>query len=371
MTAEGSERAETSRLSNEELRRRLAAELSDLEEQLRTRAPGYEPPPFSIRRLAALVEEVLARFPKDFHSGALGRLCRATPGNLLDLQAWRSVWYVLNYWLRYSADLVRHRYTGEYDTDEWGLDWEVVAALLPIFRFLYKTYWRVETEGLLHIPAQGRALLVANHSGMLPWDGAMVGTAILTEHPAQRLVRGLYAALLGQMPHVSILMVRLGQALATVENGTRLLEQDELVVVFPEGYKGIGKPYKDRYKLARFGRGGFVETALNTQAPIIPVSVVGAEETSVTLAKVPIWPGASGVPYLPITLTFPWLGLLGFLPLPTKWYIDFGEPIPTDGYELGAGQNPILVSQLSDLVRNRIQDMICSRLAQRRSIFFG
>jgi 1-acyl-sn-glycerol-3-phosphate acyltransferase len=371
MSAEGPGRVVTSRLSNEELRRQLAAELTDLEAQLRARAPGYEPPPFSVRRVLALAEELLARFPKDFQVETLGRLRRANPGNLWALQTWRSVWFVLTYWLHYIADLARRHYTGEFDTDEWGLDWEFVAAVLPIFRFLYKTYWRVETDGLWHVPAEGRALLVANHSGMLPWDGFMVGTAILTEHPAQRLVRGLYAALLAQMPYASILLTRLGQALANAENGRRLLAQDELVAVFPEGYKGIGKPYKDRYKLARFGRGGFVETALSTQAPIIPVSVVGAEETSVTLAKLPILPGASSVPYLPVTLTFPWLGLLGFVPLPTKWYIDFGEPIATDGYDPEEGQNPVLVSQLSDQVRNRIQDMICDRLAQRRSVFFG
>jgi 1-acyl-sn-glycerol-3-phosphate acyltransferase len=199
----------------------------------------------------------------------------------------------------------------------------------------------------------------------------MVGTAILTEHPAQRLARSLYASLLATMPFVSTLLVRLGQVLATVENGTRLLEQDELVAVFPEGYKGLGKKYADRYKLARFGRGGFVRMALNTGAPIVPVSVVGSEETYITLARLPTLAKVTGVPYLPVTLTFPWLGLLGFVPLPTKWYIDFGEPISLDQYARDAAENLVLVSQLTDQVRNTVQNMIHSRLARRGSIFFG
>jgi 1-acyl-sn-glycerol-3-phosphate acyltransferase len=164
---------------------------------------------------------------------------------------------------------------------------------------------------------------------------------------------------------------RLGQALATVENGTRLLEQEELVAVFPEGYKGTGKLYKDRYRLARFGRGGFVRMALNTGAPIIPVSVVGSEETYITLAKVPTLSEITGIPYLPITLRFPWLGLFGIAPLPTKWYIDVGEPIYVDNGDPNAADNVPYVSQVTDQVRSTIQEMVQTRLAQRRSVFFG
>jgi 1-acyl-sn-glycerol-3-phosphate acyltransferase len=157
-----------------------------------------------------------------------------------------------------------------------------------------------------------------------------------------------------------------------VENGTRLLEQEELVSVFPEGYKGTGKLFKDRYKLARFGRGGFVLTAVSTGAPIIPVSVVGSEETYITLAKLPTLSDITGIPYLPVTLTFPWLGLLGVIPLPTKWYIDFGRPIATGGFGGdGAAANPVLISQISDQVRNTIQEMIHDRLGKRRSVFRG
>ena len=159
--------------------------------------------------------------------------------------------------------------------------------------------------------------------------------------------------------------------MATVENGTRLLEQDELVAVFPEGYKGVSKLYKDRYRLARFGRGGFVKMALNTQAPMIPVSVVGAEETYISIHKSTSLARLVGFPFFPISLRFPWFGVLGMIPFPTKWYIDFGKPIPTDEYGPEAAQNLVLVSQLSDQVRNVVQEMINVRLAQRRSVFFG
>jgi len=367
---QGSNRT-ASQLSDEELRQQLIAELDELTERLRTQAPDYEPPPFSRQRLVDLIETVSNQLPVDAQVSRPEWLRSTLSESVLDLDVWKGVWYLINYTVQYNANMVRRHLTGEFDTDEWGLDLEFVDAMRPFFTFLYRTYWRVQTTGLENVPIEGRALLVSNHSGQLPWDGVMVGTAILVEHPAQRLVRSLYAALLARMPFAATMLVRLGQALATVDNGTRLLEQDELVVVYPEGYKGLGKTFKDRYKLARFGRGGFVEMALNTQAPIIPVSVVGAEETYITLAKLPTLSKFTGIPYLPISLTFPWLGLLGFVPLPTKWYIDFGRPIPMDSYGPDAASNLVLVSQLSDQVRNTVQEMVYSRLAQRRSIFFG
>jgi 1-acyl-sn-glycerol-3-phosphate acyltransferase len=250
------------------------------------------------------------------------------------------------------------------------MDWEFLDAMMPFFSFLYKVYFRVDTAGMDNIPLDGRALLVANHSGLLPWDGLMVGTAVLTEHPAQRLVRSLYGNVVPALPYFSAFVTRLGQTMATVENGTRLLEQEELVAVFPEGYKGAGKPFKQRYQLARFGRGGFIRMALNTGTPVIPVSIVGAEETNIVLTKLPIGSSTSNLPYLPITFGFPWLGLLGFVPMPTKWYIDFGEPISMDGYGPDGASNLVLVSQLTDHVRNVVQDMVQDRLTQRRSVFF-
>jgi 1-acyl-sn-glycerol-3-phosphate acyltransferase len=356
--------------SKEEMRQELVTELDGLIQRLRALTPEYEPPRFSRQRFVAMVEESLQKCPKEFQIDVLDRLRTAINEQWFDPETWKGIWYMVNYTVQYNADLVQRRFTGEYDTDEWGVDWEFLDVVRPFFTFLYKVYWRVNTTGIENIPVQGRTLLVANHSGQLPWDGTMVAAAVMTEHRAQRLVRTLYSDWVPRVPFFSAWLVRMGQTLATEDNGTRLLEQEELVAVFPEGYKGIGKLYRDRYRLARFDQGGFVKMALETQAPIIPVSVVGAEETYVSLAKSATGAKITGLPYFPISPTFPWLGLLGLVPLPTRWYIDFGEPITLDGYGPDAAQNLVLASQLSDQVRNTVQEMIHGRLAQRRSVFF-
>lgn len=307
----------------------------------------------------------------DMQLGILEKLRSTISEDLFDMDTWRGIWYMVNYSLEYQTDILSRRLTGEYETDEWGLDQEFMDAIRPFFEFLYNTYWRVETTGIEHIPDEGRTLLVSNHSGQLPWDGSMIGLAVMKEHPNQRLVRTLYADWFPTLPFFSATLEKLGQALATEENGIRLLEEDELVAVFPEGYKGVGKLFKERYRLARFGRGGFIRMALKTNSPIVPVSVVGAEETYVSVAKSRTMARILGFPYFPLSLRFPWLGLLGFIPFPTKWYIDFGEPIVLEGYSDDAVNNLVLVSQLSDQVRNIVQQMIYTRLSQRRSVFFG
>lgn len=319
-----------------------------------------EPDEQSLRRqMMAELGKMLERL-----RGVLGQ-------DLLDADTWKGIWYMMNYTLEYQQDNFRRRITGDYETDEWGLDMEVVEAVKPFLDFLYYKYWRVETIGLENIPDEGKALLVANHSGQLPWDGAMLGTAVYNEHPSQRLVRTLYADWFPTVPFISALLTKTGQALASEANGTRLLEQEQVVSVFPEGVKGVGKLFKDRYRLARFGRGGFIRMALRTGAPIIPVSIVGAEETYISLAKSPSIARMLGLPFFPISVTWPWLGPLGFIPMPTKWYIDIGEPIPMDGYGQDAVSNLVLISQLTDQVRNIIQEMIYVRLAQRKSVFWG
>jgi 1-acyl-sn-glycerol-3-phosphate acyltransferase len=358
-------------LSQEEMRQQLMIELDELIRRLRALAPEYEPPSFSSRRMIALVEEHLRDFPKNVQFDILKRLRVAINEEWFDPKTWKGIWFMINYTVQYNADVIKRRFTGEYDTDEWGLDWELLDVVRPFFSFLYRVYWRVEARGIENIPVDGRALLAANHSGALPWDGTMVATAVMTEHPAQRLVHTLYANWAPTLPFVSTWLVRLGQALATVENGTRLLERDKLVAVYPEGYKGPAKLYKDRYQLARFGQGDFVKMALATQAPIIPVAVVGAEETYITLAKSRTLAKITGVPYFPITQAFPWLGLLGLVPLPTKWYIDFGEPLAVADYGPDAADNLVLVSQLSDQVRHVVQEMLHDRLVQRHSTFLG
>ena len=357
--------------SPEELRQELSAELDSLIARVESSDSDYRPPPFSPQALLGLLNENLRRLSPVAAQALLERLRGYVNSDLFDLDTWKGIWYILNYTLQQQADLVKRRFAGEYETDDWGMDPEFIAIVQPFLTFMYRRYWRIQASGLENIPADGPALLTPNHSGQLPWDGAMVGTAVYLEHPEQRLVRSLYASWFPTLPFLSSMFVKAGQTLASVENGTRLLEENQLVAVYPEGIKGVGKLFRDRYRLARFGRGGFVRMALRAQAPIIPVSVVGAEETYISLHKSETIAKLIGFPFFPITPTWPLLGLLGFIPLPTKWYIDFGEPIPMDQYGPAAANNLVVVSQLTDQVRNVVQQMIYDRLGQRRSVFFG
>ena len=357
-------------LSDEELRRQLIAELDELTRRLQELTPGYQAPPFSPQGFAARLEELLRRYPQT-QAAALNRLRDLLSSDALDPEVLKGTWYMLNYTLQYNADLVKRHFSGEYETDEWGMDWELLDAVRPFFTFLYKVYWRVETTGIERIPIEGRALLAANHGGQVPWDGLMLSTAVFSDHPAQRTVRVLYSDWLPRMPFASTWLVRMGQTLAAEDNGLRLLEQDKVVAVFPEGVAGLGKTIWERYRLARFGPGDFIKMALRSRAPLIPVAIVGAEETYISLFQSRSLARLTGLPHLPITPTFPWLGLLGLVPLPTKWTIDFGEPIPLDGYGPDAADNLILVAQLSDRVRHTVQEMLHDRLAQRKSVLLG
>jgi 1-acyl-sn-glycerol-3-phosphate acyltransferase len=370
MSSEEINNLASDQVTDEELRQQLVAEVDELVERVQAIDPEYQPPPFSAQRLVALIEESLKKLPRDVQLDVLGRLKEILDQQWLSMDTWKGIWYMLNYTAQYNLDVVKRRFTGEYDTDAWGLDWEMLDVVRPFLAFLYKAYWRVETTGLEHVPVDDPVLLVANHAGQLPWDGLMITTAVMTDHPAQRLVRTMYGELAPSVPFVAPLLARVGQTLATVDNGVRLLEQGEAVVVFPEGYGGMGKTFRERYKLARFGQVEFVEMALRAQAPIIPVAVVGAEETYISLANSSTAARLAKLPYVPVTPTFPWLGVLGLVPLPTKWYIDFGQPIRLDGHGPEAATNLVLVSQLGDRVRNTIQEMLYDRLAQRRSVFF-
>lgn len=350
------------------LRRQLMAEVDALIMRVKALSPEYEPPEFTPRRMVEAIDAQAKNRTPAFALGLMERLRKTINKDLLDMETWKGIWYMVNYTVEYQSDIVRRRFKGEYETDEWGLDWEYLEAVRPFLDFMYKVYWRVACTGIENIPDYDRALLVSNHSGQVPWDGVMVMTAILNEHPAQRLIRNLYEEWLARMPFISASLVKIGQALDSVENGTRLLQQDELVGVYPEGEQGSGKLFKDRYKLARFGSSSFVKMALKTQAPLIPVSVVGAEETYVSLAKSPTLARLTGLPYFPISARFPWLGPLGVIPWPTKWYIDFGEPISLDGYEPDAADDAAIVSQETDRIRNIVQEMVDHRLALRRSV---
>jgi 1-acyl-sn-glycerol-3-phosphate acyltransferase len=257
------------------------------------------------------------------------------------------------------------------DVDEFGSDPRFTESLEPFFEFLYAVWWRVETTGIERVPEGGPGLIVANHSGVLPYDGVMIKLAVRHEHPARRDCRMLALDMFALLPFLAPLLAKSGAVRANPENGERLLAKGELVGVFPEGVKGVGKRFKERYKLARFGRGGFIRLALRTGSPIIPCAVVGAEEIHPVVAKAD-WVGRPfGLPYFPITPTFPMLGPLGVVPLPTKWSIDFADPIDLSSYGPDAADDPILVNRLSEDVRTTIQGMIDGRLARRRSVWFG
>jgi 1-acyl-sn-glycerol-3-phosphate acyltransferase len=266
---------------------------------------------------------------------------------------------------------LRRRLTGDYDIDLYGFDKELTEqVLLPLARPLYQRYWRVRTVGIEHVPSDSGALIVANHSGTLPFDAIMTKVALLDEHPAHRHLRELAADLALRVPIVGPLARKTGNTLAHEDDAKRLLTAGELVGVWPEGFKGIGKLYRDRYKLQRFGRGGFVSVALRSQVPIIPVAIIGAEEIYPMLANVRFLARLFGFPYFPLTAQFPLLGPLGLLPLPSKWVIDFGEPIDTTPYGPEAADDPMLVFELTDRVRDTIQQMLYRNLMGRRSIFF-
>ena len=263
---------------------------------------------------------------------------------------------------------LRRRVTGDYVVDDFGFDAEMterffIAALRPIAQ----KWFRVEVRGIENIPATGGALVVSNHSGTLPMDGLM--TMVMLNDLAGRSLRPLGADLVFRLPIVGSLARKGGATLACSEDAERMLRGGELVGVWPEGFKGIGKPYSERYKLQRFGRGGFVSSALRTGVPIVPLSVVGAEEIYPLVGNIPALAKALGVPYLPITPFFPLLGPLGAIPLPSKWLMEFGEPIRTDEYDAAAADDPMLVFNVTDQVRETIQQTLYSLLMQRQSVF--
>ena len=266
---------------------------------------------------------------------------------------------------------LRRRLTGDYPVDDFGFDPDLTEhVLLAAFRPLYSKWFRVETRGLDNIPDVGGALVVANHSGTVPIDSVMTALALMDHHPAKRHLRMLGADLVFTLPMVAPLARKAGNTLACSADAVRLLADGEVVGVWPEGYKGIGKPFSERYKLQRFGRGGFVSAAITAGAPIIPCSIVGAEETYPMLGNMKTLARLLGLPYLPITPTFPLLGPLGVLPLPSKWIIEFGEPIDTSALGAAAADDPMLVFNLTDQVRETIQQTLYKLLMQRRSVFF-
>ena len=275
-----------------------------------------------------------------------------------------------------AAEFARRRLAGEFEVDQFGFDPELNSAvLMPAALALYRSWFRVQARGLASIPDSGPALIVANHSGVLPLDAIMLQAAVFAEHSAGRNLRLLGADLVYTLPLLSSLARRSGHTRATPGEALRLLAAGELVGVFPEGFKGTGKPFSDRYQLQRFGRGGFARIALQAGVPIIPCAIVGAEEIYPMLGNSPALARALRLPYFPLTPLFPWLGPVGAVPLPSNWIIEFCEPVPTRGPAQDAvgrtaeAPDDELVAELADRVRDTIQAKLDELVAARGPAF--
>ena len=245
--------------------------------------------------------------------------------------------------------------------DAYGKDATLVDELRPVLDFLYGRYWRVETEGAEHVPS-GPCILVANHSGAVPYDGLVLHLALARARPELPESRWLLEDQVFHAPVVGTLFNRLGAVRASPENALRLLDEGRPVLVFPEGFQGLSKPFAQRYQLKRFGRGGFVKLALRARVPVVPVSVIGGEESSPLLARLP--GEALGLPYVPVSP-------LGPLPLPAKWRVRFGAPLDLGGAGPEVADDLARVGELTERTREAIQGMLESLLRERRSVFRG
>ena len=248
--------------------------------------------------------------------------------------------------------------------DEFGRDAGFEEQVRPLLEWIYERWFRVDAHGFESLPRDVPLVLVANRAGALPWDSLILS---LAARRAGLEVRPLVEDSIFHFPSMGLLVNRLGAVRACPENAERILGAGGAVAVFPEGATGFGKPYRERYRLQRFGRGGFLRLALRMEALVVPVSIVGSEEIYPLLGKVGVKP--FGFPFLPITPTFPWLGLAGLLPLPARWHIDVGEPFDFRGYGKQAAQDEPLVMRLAEEVRGTVQNLLDARLGQRRSVF--
>lgn len=251
-----------------------------------------------------------------------------------------------------------------FDVDAMGYDPNLEEQVRPLLDWIYDRWFRVDLLGGERLPQSGPIMLVANRAGTLPWDSAMLA---LGSRRLGRVVRPLIEDDVFHLPALGVLINRLGAVRACPENAEYVLGDGGAVAVFPEGSSGVGKHFRERYRLQRFGRGGFARLALRTGARIVPVAIVGSEETQPLLGRIPA--RALGLPFLPITPTFPWLGLPGLTPLPSKWQIEIGDPIDLSSHGPEAADDDPLVLRLTEFVRGTIQAMLDERLSQRRSIF--
>src|SRR5262245_10138 len=305
------------------------------------------------RALASLRLEIRTRFPAE----------RPEPG-----PAARGEWpRIYTHLRRRFATLGMSERSGE--VDEFGMDEVVVRRMRGVLDLFFDRWFRVDLAGIEGLPERGPALLVANHSGLLPWDGLMLCHAVERHHVSCARPRFLVADWLITLPFVQPYLARIGGVRACRENAERLLGSGHFVIAFPEGVKGAAKVFRERYRVKRFGRGGVVRVALETGVPLVPVGIVGAEEAHPLLFKWTTPARALGLPFVPVTPTFPLLGALGGLPLPTKWVIRVGSPLPIDHLPPDASSDELLVSRLTEELRSQVQGLVDVALAERASVW--
>lgn len=303
--------------------------------------------------LDGLRREIRGRFP------APGS--RRSPRDGID---WQGLWQTLR---RQASTLGMTERSAQ--VDEFGLDPVVLDRARWLLDGLYDRYFRVELGGIEGLPERGPCLLVANHSGVLPYDGLMLSHAIERHHPGRERPRFLIADWLVTLPFVQPFLARVGGVRACPENARRLLEAGRFVIAFPEGVKGATKPFRERYRVKRFGRGGVVRLALETGAALIPVGIAGAEEVHPLLFKAELPARPLGLPFLPVTPTFPWLGPLGLVPAPSKWVIHLGEPIALPPVGSDATRDELLLSRLNQELRQCVQQLVDRARRDRKSVF--
>jgi 1-acyl-sn-glycerol-3-phosphate acyltransferase len=258
------------------------------------------------------------------------------------------------------------------ETDDFGMDPLLIDQMRPLIDFLFDTWWRIQVSGVEEIPRSGAepVLFVANRSGVLPYDGLMIAHALERSLPDAPRARFLVADWFATLPFAQSMLARLGGVRACRENAERLLRTGRPVIAFPEGQKGALKPFADRYRLQRFGRGGFVSVAVEARAIVVPVAVVGAEEAHPVLFRPPLLERLVGIP-VPLTPTFPHLGPLGAVPLPSRWRIRFGAPIRFDEVPPERAEDPLYVNRTRERIRGTVQELLDEELQQRRSVFAG
>lgn len=269
----------------------------------------------------------------------------------------------------YSRKFEELKMMFDENRDEFGLSKTFMEWFRPFFQFLYYQYFRVDAVGIESIPPRSPAILVANHSGTIPYDGVMSHLAVYNEHPSKRSVRFLVDDFVFNIPILRGFIERTGGVRASFDNAMKLLRDGKLIMVFPEGVRGIGKTYDQRYKLQPFARGGFVRLAMKTKAPVIPVAIIGAEEIHPLIWKSHTLAQHLGVPFIPFTPTFPWLGPLGLIPLPSKWKIVFGKPLRFNGFKPSDARNDKLVMKHAEGIRAMIQRTLDKELKKRKSIW--